>query len=227
SYRRSAEGLAYLNQAFEESEENSTEVELAQKKLNFVRTLSGGGLEEEARRIIQEARRRYPDELEEALAVAVLDLFLEYGPADSLEAAYRAYKKFFPTSEVYGESPNDHFYLARIHEERGEWREAIDRWLVRKESGSTDKSFGMSIGPCYRELGEYDRAIEYIHESLVYYPNGPRTNLQMALTYEAMGRNEEARAHLKKTLIWYADAGPQHPRARLARELAERIGLEY
>ncbi|MFC1575988.1 tol-pal system YbgF family protein [Gemmatimonadota bacterium] len=55
-------------------------------------------------------------------------------------------------------------------------------------------------------------------------PWAPKTNYEMALTYEAMGRMEEARTHIQRALEVWAEADPEYRPARLAREAAERIG---
>ena len=224
---RSGRGMTYIEQGFEEAAEFSTDVELSRRKLDLVGVLVAAGRDAAVSAIIEEARNKYPDDLEGALAAAGVSLFLEFGPADSLEAAYRVYQATYPTPEGEAESANDHFYAAMIHEHRGEWREAIQRWEARKETGFQDPSFGMSIGPCYRELGEYGQAVNYIQEAIDFFPYGPRTNLEIALTYEAMGRLEDARMHLGRTMRWYSEADSFHRYAQRARELAERIGLEF
>ncbi len=78
------------------------------------------------------------------------------------------------------------------------------------------------LGRCYRELGEYDRALALLQESLQVSPYQPRTNYEMALTYEAMGRMEDARTHLERALEVWAEADPGYEPAAEAREkLAE------
>ena len=62
----------------------------------------------------------------------------------------------------------------------------------------SDTGIPMQLARCHRGLGEYDQAVSLLLEALKESPYGPRTNYEMALTYEAMGRMEEARTHISE-----------------------------
>jgi tetratricopeptide (TPR) repeat protein len=82
----------------------------------------------------------------------------------------------------------------------------------------------MQLGRCYREMGELDRALALMEESLRPSPYAPESNYEMALTYEAMGRMDDARTHIQRALEVWAEADPEYRPAQLAREAAERMG---
>jgi len=110
----------------------------------------------------------------------------------------------------------------RMHELRGEYREAIDAFEEEQHLNPSASNISMHLGRCYRELGDYEQAVALLQESLVPSPWAPEPNYELALTFEAMGRFEDARTHLERVLtVWEAaDEGyepAQEARAALAR----------
>lgn len=55
-------------------------------------------------------------------------------------------------------------------------------------------------------------------------PYGPQVNYEIALTYEAMGRLDQARDHLERSLEIWAEADVNFEPAQKAREALARIG---
>jgi tetratricopeptide (TPR) repeat protein len=82
----------------------------------------------------------------------------------------------------------------------------------------------MQLGRCHRELGEYDRALALLQEALGASPSSGRANYEIALTYEAMGRMDEARTHLSRALEVWAEADQGYRWRRRAEDLAGRLG---
>ncbi|MEJ2185261.1 MAG: hypothetical protein P8Z36_04905, partial [Gemmatimonadota bacterium] len=75
---------------------------------------------------------------------------------------------------------------------------------------------------CYRELGQLDRAEEFLLESLKLKPSNGRAHYDLALGYERMGRKDDAVSHLRQALDTWAPADEAFPWAQRAREkLAE------
>ena len=71
------------------------------------------------------------------------------------------------------------------------------------------------------EAGSSDAVAQ---EALKSSPFGPRTNYELALTYEAMGQADEAREHLGRSLAIWSEADPEFRWVQRAREAAERLG---
>ena len=86
-----------------------------------------------------------------------------------------------------------------------------------------------NLGRWYRALGELALALSFLQEALRISPYGARNNYEMALTYmaltyEVMGRTEEARTHLDRAIEAWAVADSTYKWAQRAREAAERMG---
>jgi len=80
------------------------------------------------------------------------------------------------------------------------------------------------LGRLQRLTGQYDEAVKTLTGALAHSPGHPEPNLEMALLQEALGRGEDARPYLERTLAAWRDADPDHPGAAAARELENRLG---
>jgi tetratricopeptide (TPR) repeat protein len=112
----------------------------------------------------------------------------------------------------------------RMHELRGEWREAIAAYERERASDPTDVTIPAQLGRCHRELGELKRAEELIRETLAARPSDPRAHFELGLTYDRMKRRDDAVRHLRSALEAWAPADPSHKWAGQAREKLTQLG---
>ncbi|MCH7755323.1 tetratricopeptide repeat protein [candidate division KSB1 bacterium] len=151
-----------------------------------------------------------------------MSIYLELEDADKTEEALKGVESAIETLkwEIY--RPVVFFAQGRIHEFRGEYKEAISDFQKQLELSPTNVSAYRFIGRCYRKLKDYDEAAEYLQRSLKIHPFGPSTNYELALLYSDMGETEKALEHLQATLDVWKNADPEYKPAKLAREkLAE------
>jgi tetratricopeptide (TPR) repeat protein len=124
---------------------------------------------------------------------------------------------------------------------KGQWEEAIPMYEVLREelsadftesfagqitayTGSFDRNPLTSLGVCYRESGDPERAEEVFQTVLDWIPIHPQTQFELALLHEEQGRMEEARAALNVALEVWETASPEYQPANDARALGSRLG---
>jgi tetratricopeptide (TPR) repeat protein len=111
----------------------------------------------------------------------------------------------------------------RIHEDRGEWSQAIEQYSQQLALDPTNLDAKVAIGRCQRQLGELDAAASSIGEALVVTPGDPEANYELALVFEAQGSTAEAREYLQKALLAWESADASFQPAARAREALARL----
>jgi tetratricopeptide (TPR) repeat protein len=187
-------------------------------------TYAEAGREAEAFALVEEARTQLPTPFDGLAPVGEVQIYTSLEDPDALEATLPALEAFITNLQAEILRPVLIRGQGMVHELRGEYREAIDRYQAERQLLPARTSILVRIARCHRELGEYDDAISLFQEALTGDPFSPRTNYELALTYEAMGGLDDARMHLNRALEVWAEADPTYKWALRAREAAERIG---
>jgi len=181
------------------------------------------GREAEAFAMVEEIRSQVPPPFDALAAIGDLNIHLARDDADAVETTLPALEAIITNLQMELLRPRMAYAQGRIHELRGEFREAIEAYEEERLLSPSDRAIPRQLGRCYRELGEFDLSLSLMQEALRVSPYGARTNYETALTYEAMGRLEDARTHLDRALEVWADADPTYQRAQRAREALARI----
>ena len=197
---------------------------LMMQRLSAAVTYAEAGRPEEAFALLEDVRSQLPPPFAGAAAGGELDVYVVLEDADAIEATLPAVENFITSFRLEMFRPRLFRAQGRVHELRGEYREAIEQYREEQRLNPADTSVPTQLGRCYRELEEYEEALSLFQEVLKVSPFAPRTNLELALTYEAMGRMEDARTHINRALDVWADADPTYKWAQRARDTAERIG---
>jgi tetratricopeptide (TPR) repeat protein len=153
-----------------------------------------------------------------------MDIYLALEDVDGLEATLPAVDTAITTLQYEFLRPALLAAQGEMHFLKGEYREAIQAFEEQRRLAPASTSIPRELGRCYRELGEYDQALSHMNGVIAVSPFGPRTNYEMALTYEAVGRTEEARVHLDRALTVWAEADPGYRWAQRARDALARLG---
>jgi tetratricopeptide (TPR) repeat protein len=191
-------------------------------QLGAVSTYVEAGREAEAFAMVEGIRSQVPPPFDAMAAIGDLNVHLARNDAEALEATLPAIEAIITNLQFENVRPALIHARARMHELRGEYREAIEEYEEERRLDPTDMTILRQLGRCYRELGDSDQSLALLEEALRVSPYGPRINYEIALTYEAMGRMDDARTHLERALEVWADADPGFERAARAREkLAE------
>ena len=178
---------------------------------------------DEAWALVQEARSQLAPPYDALVVTGELDIYMTLDDADGIEATLPGVEAFIAQFQYEIFRPGVYLAQGRIHELRGEYREAIQQYEEQRTLSPADTGIPTQLARCYRGLGDYDQSVAFLQEAIAVSPFGPRTNYEMALTYEAMGRMEEARTHINRTLEVWADADPEYRWAQLARGARARI----
>ena len=155
-------------------------------------------------------------------ALGTLAIAVELDDADRAELALVDLEEFI---QAFGaetlRSRVDHAQ-GRIHEIRGEYREAIQSFENELALNRTNLSVRRDIGRCYRKLGNFDEAEEYLNQARRAVPGDPWVLYELALVAAETGDAELAVERLESALAVWADADAEFVPARMAREkLAE------
>lgn len=105
----------------------------------------------------------------------------------------------------------------RIHEMRGECDRAITQYQILHKLDPTDPQVFSSIGRCYRQLRQPQRAQEFHTKTLKVLPFDPRANYDLALAYLDLGQRDKAKKHLERAISVWVDADPAYEPAREAK----------
>jgi len=216
--------IEYMEQRLSEASAYLPGFMVVQQRLVEAGTYAEAGRLDDAWALVEEARTQLPPPFDAMAPLGEMDIYLTLEDVDSIEATLPGVEAFINTLQYEIVRPALVSAQGEAHVLRGEYREAVQRFEEVQRLAPSSTSIPMKLGRCYRELGEFDRAVSFLQEALGISPYGARNNYEMALTYEAMGRREEARTHLDRALEVWADADPTYKWAQRAREASERMG---
>ena len=149
-------------------------------------------------------------------------MYLKLEEPDSAEKAIERMETTIETLNAQALLPIAVRGRAEVHELRGEYREAIARYEEALELDPTRYRINTKIGGCYRNLGELDKASEFLDKRLQQRPLDPAAHYELALVYSDRGDTDRAREHLQSALVVWENADSVFKPAREAREkLAE------
>jgi tetratricopeptide (TPR) repeat protein len=210
--------IEHLEQRLAEESSYLPGLRFALGQLGAADTYVEAGREADAFAMVEGARGQLPPPFDAMAPIGDLGIHLARNDADALEATLPAFEAIITNFQYELLRPRLAYAQGRIHELRGEYREAIEAYEEERRLNPSDIAIARQLGRCYRKLGEYDRALTLLQEALQVAPYGPNTNYEMALIYESMGRMDDARSHLERALEVWADADPGYEPAAEARE---------
>jgi tetratricopeptide (TPR) repeat protein len=221
-----------MGKAVEHLEHRMEEVAVAQPELfaTMIRlrqmpgTYLEAGMEAEALAVVQEARAQLTPPFDAFLPLGDFAIHMAKDDAAGIEATLPAIESIIVTFQNEVLRPLLVHAQGRVFELRGDYQAAMERYEEERRLNPSDATIPTHLGRCLREVGENGEAVTLFLESLKSSPWAPRTNYELALTYEAMGRVEEARTHLERALEVWAEADAGYGPAEEARVALERLG---
>ena len=213
-----ARAIGYVEERLAEAPTYRPALFVALARLSAVNRYVGAGRIDDARALIEGARAEMPPASRSMVSLGELWLRLALEDADGIDAAIPGVEAMIETLGQEGYRSYVVHARARVHELRGEFRQAIEWYEEEQRLAPSDLSISTYLGRCHRGLEQYDRAVSLFQESLRSSPYAPLTNYELAITYRAMGRTDDARSHLERALDVWAEADPGYEPARRARE---------
>lgn len=114
----------------------------------------------------------------------------------------------------------------QLAEARGDLDAALAAYAAATELQPSSEGFRTLAGRALRRLGRRDKAREALVSTLRSNPAQPEANLEMALLLRDVGRDDEARGHLARSLVAWDAADEGYGPAAEARGLAAALGME-
>ncbi len=158
------------------------------------------------------------------LPIGEFAMYLELEEPDSAERSIEELELAIETLNMQALLPLVARGRAQVHYLRGEHREAIARYEEVLELDPTEYRLNTWIGRSYRELGELDKATEYVERRLKQRPLDPSAHYEMALVVSERGDADRAREHLQSALVAWENADSVFKPAREAREKLAELG---
>ena len=114
----------------------------------------------------------------------------------------------------------------KIAHAKGEYQRALTCFSKTfQQKGVVEESVKHRyIAETYRELKEYDQAVEHLNQALKLEPIEPTNQYELALVYSEMDEEDKAKEHLNKALAVWDKADPAYKPAIKARELHAKVG---
>ena len=196
----------------------------AQYRLTGAGTYAEAGRMDDAFALVEEARGRLPSPFDLMTPIGEMQIYMAVEDADGIESTLPGVEGFIQALQYEILRPAVVRAQGMIHELRGEYGEAMERYEEERRLNPSSFSVFLRLGRCHRELREYDEAVSLLQDALRANPFGPQASYELALVYEDMGRLEDARTHLDNALEVWAEADPSYLLAQRAREAAQRMG---
>jgi len=154
--------------------------------------------------------------------IGELAMYLELEEPDSAEQSIEELETTIEALDAQAFVPIVARARAEVHHLRGEYREAISAYEEALVLDPTEFRLNTNIARNYRELGDLDKASEYLEKRLQQRPLDPEAHYELALVYADKRDEERAREHLRAALLVWQVADSVFKPARKAREkLAE------
>jgi tetratricopeptide (TPR) repeat protein len=148
---------------------------------------------EQAHRAAQQALRLDPDLPEAQLALAMTKLYFEWDWPGAEQEFRRAIARDPGSADA-------HFYYSHYLAAVGRHDEAIAAARRAQQIDPHSPLIGHYVGRHYYMARRYDRAVDELRRTLDLDPNYTWTHVFLFLTYEKLGRLDEAVAHRQKYL---------------------------
>ena len=159
-------------------------------------------------------------------------------PLDRIDEAVRLSQRASETFLEFGDRPryiNARVTAAAMLFEKRALREALEAWeSVIDDPAIEDMTRVMvinNLGMCYRELGDYDRAVNYLSRAVTEFEmlgattERARNRWSLAMTLVAAGRISDALPIFEKTWREFEDLGMEADAALVGLEFAEALLL--
>jgi len=109
--------------------------------------------------------------------------------------------KYLKTStETYPGFTETHHHLALVYEAQNNNPLAIEAYKTAIKTNAAYFPAMTNLGVLFYKLKNYNQAVNYLKQSLLFAPNNVITNRTLGLTYKAMNRFKDAEIYLKNAL---------------------------
>jgi tetratricopeptide (TPR) repeat protein len=200
--------LEYFEQALATSEKTGPALVVSFTRLNSVGAYARAGKADAAAQLQARVAAQLQPPFNALSPLGELQLQLELERPDDAERAATQLEQSIQTLGFQHLEHNVVAARARIAELRGKCDQAIPLYEQQRKLTPSDASILMSVGRCYRKLGQTTRSIEQLQAWLRVVPHHARGNYELGLSYLAAGDRAKALEHLRRAeQTWYeADA---------------------
>ncbi|UCG85396.1 MAG: protein kinase [Gemmatimonadota bacterium] len=212
------QALEYRDRALTLAATYSPPLYVLRSRLNLLGAYVALGQESLAWQNLASLEQELQPPFDQIAAFGTLNIALESGDPDSVEAAADRIQDFIDAfgAEVL-QAPVTHA-RARALEMRRQYGDAIEAFRRELDSTPSEISLHRDIGRCQRKLGDLDAAEASLEASLQTNPYSPKTHYELALVQEARGDQTAAVQHLETALEVWANADTIYKPAAEARE---------
>jgi tetratricopeptide (TPR) repeat protein/tRNA A-37 threonylcarbamoyl transferase component Bud32 len=154
---------------------------------------------------------------DKALAYGYLAIYIAQENPDLAETALAGLEEYIQALGLEVLRPHSDHALAKIHEFRGEYSEAVALYEKLLLNDPSDYSAYRGMGRCYRLSREYDKALTNLEKVVKHRPYNGLNNYELSLIYHDMGRSKDAISRLERALVVWANADPEYRFAADAR----------
>jgi tetratricopeptide (TPR) repeat protein/tRNA A-37 threonylcarbamoyl transferase component Bud32 len=162
---------------------------------------------------------------DKALAYGYLAINIAREDPDKAETALAGLEEYIQALGLEVLRPHSDHALAKIHEFRGEYSEAVAVYERLLERDPSDYAAYRGMGRCRRLNREYDKALANLEKLIEHRPYNALNNYELGLLYHEMGRGKDAVAALERALDVWENADPEYRFAADARaKMAEWQG---
>lgn len=161
--------------------------------------------------------------LKDYISFGYLFLYLELGDLEKAEEELLRMEALITSLKLEVLRSIELYARGRIHELRGEYDLAVDRYIEQLEIEPTGTDIYINLGRCYRLLGKYKEAEEALLHVLLIQPFSPEANYEIALLYQETGKKEDALSHMRRVVNIWENADPDFEPAIKAYEALRNL----
>jgi tetratricopeptide (TPR) repeat protein len=194
-----------------------------QQQLLELETYVRAGRAQSARATLDSLAQQLTPPLDLLLALGELGVAIELDDTAGIELATAGMDTLISTLGLESLRPRSLYGRGYLLELRDACDQAIVAYERALELEPTNVAINLDIGRCYRRLGRYDAALQYLDRVLHVEPFAPLSRLEAAKVCAARGDTASALEHLDFTLQVWEHADPEYAPAREARQLKAHL----
>jgi tetratricopeptide (TPR) repeat protein len=222
---RLAEAIEHKKLEWRERELYEAPAVVLSSELMSLDLFAKAGRSDEAFEIIRQAELELAPPFTLNIPFGYLAVYLEVEDAKRAQAAHAEAEA---RMEESGRGQVRSYLLAsqgKIHELRGEYEKAVERYAEALAFAPTDVVINRSLGRCYRMLGQLASAEKELLRNLSVTPQNPLSHHELALVYAEGGQQSKALEHLQVALDVWSDADPDFKPAQDARQSMAELAV--
>jgi tetratricopeptide (TPR) repeat protein len=212
--------IEYMHLEWGEQEKFWSPLNRQLNKLFDLRQYAKAGKEDIAFEAIQDIKLYSP--FDRAISIGYLLLYMELEDADNIDKNLEEAEETVLVLGFGDVRAIIYAGQAILHELRDEYDLAIQDYDKAQDIDPDNPLIATSIGRCYRNQKDYEKAQDSLIRVLKILPYYPEALYELALVYREQEENEKALEYLNKALTIWEDADPEYEPAKKARDkLAE------